>query len=447
MKDSPMLFTLPQYNEDTVSPQTGKAKPRVNSPIRNQIEFTHTCLDDLISEDHQVRNIWNYVDQMDLSVISNKIQSTLDSPGRPATDPKIMLTLWIYALIEGIGSARVIDRYSSEHLAFKWICGGVSVNYHSISDFRKNNSTEFDDLITLTIARLMERELVTLKRISQDGMRVRASAGSSSFRRKPKLKELLVIAKEQVDLLRKEIDEDPSVCLNRQMAAKKRAAEERKTRIEKAIEEHKKLIIEKGKTKKKHRKPFTAKEKQETRASISDPDARKMKMNNGGYNPAYNVQLAVDTGSRFIVGATVIKNGNDSGELPKMFNQITTRYKTKVDQWLVDKGYLEFNDLIKVQKSGCKVYVNPSLKGKKDPNAINPKEDAELGEWRKRMGTEEAQEIYKDRASNSEWANAGMRNRGLGQLLVRGLNAVKGVIGLQVLAHNIVRATRLNYAW
>ena len=117
----------------------------------------------MIPEDHQVRNIWNYVDQMDLSIISNKIQSTLHSPERPAIDPKIMLTLWIYALIEGIGSARVIDRYCSEHLAFKWICGGVSVNYHSISDFRKNNSTEFDDLITLTIARLMERELVTLK--------------------------------------------------------------------------------------------------------------------------------------------------------------------------------------------------------------------------------------------------------------------------------------------
>ncbi len=447
MNDSSLLFKLPKHNEEPLFTKNGITKSRVNSPIRNQIEFTQSCLDDLIPEDHQVRNIWNYVDQMDLSVISNKIQSTLNNPGRPAIDPKIMLTLWIYALIEGIGSSRVIDRYCSEHLAFKWICGGVTVNYHSISDFRKNNSEEFDHIISLTIARLMERELVTLKRVTQDGMRVRAYAGSSSFRRKPKLKELLVIAKEQVMLLRKEIDQDPSACLTRQMAAKKRAAEERKTRIEKAIEEHKKLIIEKGKTKKKHHKPFTTKEKQDTRASTTDPDARKMKMSNGGYNPAYNVQLAVDTGSRFIVGAMVIKNGNDAGELSKMFNKITTRYKTKVDQWLVDKGYLEFNDLIKVQKSGCKVYVNPSLKGKKDPHAINPAEDAELGEWRQRMGTKEAQEIYKDRASNSEWANAGMRNRGLGQLLVRGKDAVNAVIGLQVLAHNIVRAIRLKYAW
>lgn len=440
------LFDVSKYNVEPKNAKIGCGKPRLNSPVRNQIEFVSSCLDDLIPEDHQVRNIWNYVDQMDLSIISKKIQSVSNNPGRAAIDPKIMLTLWIYALIEGIGSARVIDRYCSEHLAFKWVCGGVSVNHHSISDFRKNNSEEFDQLITLTIARLMERDLVTLKRVSQDGMKVRASAGSSSFRRKPKLKELLVIAKEQVETLRKEIDEDPSNCLNRQMAAKKRAAENRKTRIEQAIEEHKKLIIEKGKTKKKHRKPFTTKEKKETRSSTSDPEARKMKMGNGGYSPAYNVQLAVDTSSRFIVGYDVIKN-LDSGQLSKMFNQIKSKYKTTVEQWLVDKGYLEFSDLIKVQKNGCKVYVNPSRKGKKDPNAISDKEDAELGEWRKRMGTIEAKEIYKDRASNSEWANAGMRNRGLGQLLVRGVNAVKGVIGLQVLTHNLVRAISLKYAW
>jgi transposase len=176
MNDNLNLFSTPEHNVEPNNPNIFHGKPRLSSPVRNQIEFTNSCLDDLISDDHQVRNIWHYVEQMDLSIISKKIQSTLNSPGRPTIDPKVMLTLWIYALIEGIGSARVIDRYCSEHLAFKWICGGVSVNYHSISDFRKNNSEEFDQLITLTIARLIEKELVTLKRVSQDGMRVRASA-------------------------------------------------------------------------------------------------------------------------------------------------------------------------------------------------------------------------------------------------------------------------------
>lgn len=447
MNEQDTLFPMAQYIQEPVKKVYCNVKPRLKSPVRNQIEITSSCMDDLIPEDHQVRNIWNYIDQMDLSIITKKVQSTESSPGRPAIDPKILLSLWVYAIVEGIGSARVIDRYCSEHLAFKWICGGVSINYHTISDFRKNNSEEFDQLITESIARLMERDLVTLKRVSQDGMRVRASAGSSSCRRKPKLKELLVTAKQQLDILSKELDADPSACLNRQMAAKKRAAEERVERINQAIEEHRKLTVEKGKAKKKQRKPFTQNEKDEIRASTTDPTARKMKMGYGGFNIAYNFQLAVDTTSRFIVGWEVLNKNNDYGQLPRMFTQVKNRFNTLIEQWLVDQGYLDSQNIISVQKQGCKVYVNPSKAGKIDPNTTRKNEHSELGEWRVRMGTAEAKEIYKDRASNSEWANAGMRNRGLRQLLVRGMKAVKGVLCLQVMTHNIVRAVKLGYSW
>ncbi|MBA2728469.1 MAG: transposase [Parachlamydiaceae bacterium] len=226
------------------------SKPRLKSPQRNQIEFIESSIDDLIPDDHPVRSIWDYVDQMDMSLFHNKIKSTSDSPGRPAIDPKILFALWIYAISEGIGSARVIDRYCTQHLAFRWLCGSVSVNYHTISDFRKDNACEFDNLISLTIARLMKNNLISLNRISQDGMRVRASAGSSSFRRKPKLKELLAEATLQVMLLKKEMNENPNACLDRQLVAKKRVAEERKNRIVKALKEHKKATIEKGISKK-----------------------------------------------------------------------------------------------------------------------------------------------------------------------------------------------------
>lgn len=221
MSDQLHLFQPPEHVQESNSAIIHRGKPRFSSAVRNQVEFVQSSLDDLIPEDHQVRNILNYVEQMDLSSIYKKIKSTEGSPGRPPIDPRILFALWIYAIVEGIGSARVIDRYCFEHIAFRWLCGGVSVNYHTISDFRKNNSNEFDELISETIARLMSRDLVNLKRISQDGMRVRASAGSSSFRRKPTLKELKAIATEQVDLLSKEIDADPAACLNRQMAAKK----------------------------------------------------------------------------------------------------------------------------------------------------------------------------------------------------------------------------------
>lgn len=221
MSEQLNLFQLPEHIQESNPALVYHGKPRFSSAVRNQLEFVQSSLDDLIPEDHQVRNILNYVEQMDISSIYNKIKSTEGNPGRPPIDPRILLALWIYAITEGIGSARVIDRYCFEHICFKWLCGGVSVNYHTISDFRRNNSKEFDELISETIARLMSRDLISLKRVSQDGMRVRASAGSSSFRRKPTLKELKAIASEQVDILRKELDEDPAACLNRQMAAKK----------------------------------------------------------------------------------------------------------------------------------------------------------------------------------------------------------------------------------
>jgi transposase len=240
------LSALPNKVIEPTKDDKSVSVPRLNSPQRNQIEFIQSSIDDLIQDDHPVRSIWNYVNQMDMSQFHDKIKSTTDHPGRPAIDPKVLFALWIYAISEGIGSARVIDRYCTQHLAFRWLCGSVSVNYHTISDFRKKNVNEFDNLISLTIARLMNRDLISLKRVSQDGMRVRASAGSSSFRRKPKLKELLAEAQLQVEILRGEIDKDPACCLNRQEAAKKRAAEERKNRVAQALKEHKMATIEKG---------------------------------------------------------------------------------------------------------------------------------------------------------------------------------------------------------
>lgn len=439
------LFTFQRSHDESLVANQGESKARIKCPVRNQIEFIHSSIDDLIPEDHSVRNIWNYVSQIDLSPFLSKIKSTETNPGRPAIDPKILLSLWIYAISEGIGSARVIDRYCKEHLAFRWLCGGVSVNYHSISDFRRVNSVEFDDLISKTIARLVDRNLVSLKQISQDGMKVRASAGTSSFRRKPTLKELYAISKEQVEILRKEIDQDPTICINREIAAKKRAALERKNRLEQALNEHKKLTIEKGHSKKKHRKPFTQEEKKEIRSSTTDPEARKMKMGHGGFSPAYNMQIMIATGSRFIVSAKAINRNNDYGQLDVMFNLVKNEYGETPEKWLVDQGYLDHNDIIKVQKQGCDVYVNPRSNAKKSISLENDHE--ELVKWRIRMGMDEAKEIYKDRASNSEWANAGMRNRGLKQLLVRGLKNVQSVLSLHALTHNILRAISLKYAW
>ncbi len=166
-------------------------------------------------------------------------------------------------------------------------------------------------------------------------------------------------------------------------------------------------------------------------------------MANGGFNPAYNIQLAVDTASRFIVGSYVVNKGNDIGQLIPMFEKLIKNYNKTPEEYLVDQGYLDKGKIAQVQKSGCKVYVNP--KPNEKVNTIS--EEGELTEWRNRMETDEAKEIYKDRASNSEWANAGMRNRGLKQFLVRGIKNVQSVISIHVLTHNILRAIKLGYAW
>lgn len=444
MSEQNTLFDLPKHILEPVQENNYRGKPRLRTAIRDQYEFMHSTLDKLISDDHQVRNVWNYVSQLDLLPMINKINSVPGNPGRSATDPKILLALWIYAIIEGIGSARLIERYASEHLAFKWICGGVSVNHHSISDFRKNNSEEFDQLISETIAILMKRNLVNLKRVSHDGMRVRASASSSSFRRERSLKECLVMAEKQVTTLRKEIDDDPGACVNRKQAAQKRAAEESKARIKEAMKELKKLKAEKEKAKKKHRKKLTDEEKKEIRASTTDPEARKMKMANGGFNPAYNMQIVVDTASRIIVGIEVTKRGNDYGEILPLSQQVKNRCGVMPKEWLADQGYLDFNDIEGLAKEGCKAYIPPK-KVKNDVPRYG--QSKEINEWRLRMNTDEAQEIYKERASTSEWVNAGMRNRGMTQLLVRGRKNVRGMLSLHALSHNMIVATKLGMKW
>lgn len=166
-----------------------------------------------------------------------------------------------------------------------------------------------------------------------------------------------------------------------------------------------------------------------------------MKMGHGGFSPAYNLQLVIDNESRFIVGHEAINKNNDYGQLYKMFKKVTNRYGIITKRWLVDQGYLDHLDIIKLEKVGCEVYVNPKKK------EIMKNDSFELETWRRRMGMEESQEIYKDRASNSEWANASLRNRGLRQFLVRGIQNIKSVLNLHVLTHNILRALKLGYIW
>ena len=418
------------------------SKRRVNSPIRNQVVMRCSSLDDLIPEDHRARTIWDYVQQLDLSSIFRKIKVFEDGVGRSATDPYILLALWLYATTEGIGSARVIERYCSEHLAFQWICGEVNVNYHTISDFRTNHKEELDELLTQSVAILMKRGLIELNRVAQDGTRVRANAGTSSFHREKTLREYMKIAEEQLKSLQKDIEEDPAKHMSQIEARRKRAVVERKENAEQAIKELESYRKEIKMNKAGYSKKDVEKKVEGARVSKTDCEAKKMKMPNSGTNPAYNVQFATDTKSQIILGVNVINVGYDYGQITPMMNQLADRYGKLPNEWLVDPGYRKMDDIEKAValNKNCKIYVPPAtLKDGKIPS----EEGVAAKELRLRMNEEEAKVIYRERASTAECVNAIARNRGLQQFLVRGLQKVKCVALLFAITHNVMRGISL----
>jgi hypothetical protein len=345
--------------------------------------------------------------------------------------------LWLYATLDGVGSARQVDRLCEAHVAYEWICGGVSVNYHTLSDFRVGHGEFLDGLLTASVATLLNQGLVKLERVAQDGVRVRASAGAASFRRRPTLEECQTEAAEQVEALRKELEADPSGGSKRQKAARQRAARERSQRIRQALAEMPKAESAK--------KP---EDKEKARVSTTDPEARVMKMADGGFRPAVNVQFASDTASQIVTGVEVINSGSDQGQMPPMLEQHQARYEQVPAATLVDGGFANKEDIERVSgpEFGTVVYAPvPEPKKNKDRDRYQPLEgeSATIAEWRRRMGTAEGKAIYKDRASTAECVNAIARNRGLRQFLVRGLKKIRAAVLWFALAHNLVRAATL----
>ena len=412
-----------------------KGPPRVQRADRSQLELRPFDLDSTLPEGHTARLVWDFVLGLDLSVLYGAIQATEGSVGRPAIDPLILMSLWLYATIDGVGSARAVTRLCVAHDAYRWICGGVSVNYHTLADFRVDHGKFLDDQLTNSVAALMAEGLVDLNRVAQDGVRVRASAGAASFRRKPTLEELLREAEEHVEALKQKVNEDPEDTDNRRRTAQKRAAEERLARVKEALK-HVQEVEEKKK----------AAEKAKARASTTDPDARVMKMPDGGYRPAFNCQFVADTGSMVIVGVDVDNNGSDQGKMSPMLDQLEERYDQTPSEYLVDGGFASHDEIDKVCGNGQTTVYAP-VRTPKDPerdaHAPLAGDKPTVAEWRKRMGTDDAKKIYKDRASTAECVNAQARNRGLQQFRVRGLQKVKSVLLWFAIAHNLMRAVAL----
>jgi transposase len=414
-----------------------RGTPRLRQAERQQVEFRACCWNDLLPEDHQARIVWEYARNADLGPIYGTIKAVERRPGHPPIDPRILMALWLYATLRGIGSARELGRRCETDLPFQWICGGVSVNYHTLADFRTAHVEFLNDLLSSSVAVLIHEGLVTLDRVAQDGMKVRASAGAASFRRGVTLEECLAQARQQVETLERELGADPSAAHRRQQAARQRAASERAERLQKALEQL--PLVQQQKS--------GQEAKQNARVSTTDPESRVMKMADGGFRPAYNVQLATDTQTQIITGVDAINSGGDQGKLAPMVEQHQQRYEETPDAMLVDGGFVKKEDIDQLSppQGGTVVYA-PVMKSKdpnRDPHTPRDDDSPAVAEWRQRMATPEAKEIYKERASTAECVNAIARNRGLYQVRVRGGPKVLAVVLWYALAHNLMRAEAL----
>ncbi len=416
-----------------------RGRPRLRTANRQQIVFRAAPLDALLADDHPARLVWAYVEGLDLAPVYDRIKAVEGAPGRAPIDPKILMALWLYATIEGIASARQLDELCRDHIAFQWIVGDVSINYHTLADFRTDHVELLDDLLTNSVATLLAEGLIELNRVAQDGMRVRAGAGAASFRRRPTLEEALVEARQQVEALRQEAERDPAATDRRQRAARDRAARERAERVRKALDRLPELEAKK-----------TPQEKDQARSSTTDPEATVMKMADGGFRPAYNFQFATDTQTQVIAGVAVETTGSDAGQMVPMVDQVEDRSGKVPPEWLVDGGFAQHDqiDAVSDPAVGCTVYA--PVPKPRDPQVDRftpkPSDSAAVAAWRQRMATEPAKAIYKERAATAECVNALARNRGLLRVLVRGVAKVKAVALWYALAHNLLRATQLRAA-
>jgi len=408
---------------------------RVQKPQRRQKELRTLALDELISADHPARNVWQYVSSLDLSAFYLDMEAVEGGPGRDGVDPPILLALWLWATIEGISSARELEKLCKRDFVYLWLCGDVGVNRDLLNTFKNQHPKELDDLMTQTIGVLLHHDLVSLTRVAQDGMRVRASAGKASFHRQSTLEKHLEEARKQVEQMRQDSDDDDeSAGRSRRDAAQLRAAEDRQRRLEQALAEREKLQARKEQQKRNSGV--------ETRASATDPEARIMKMADGGYRPAYNVQFATACGSRIIVGVDVTNQGSDSGQMEPMISQLEQKFGMKPAEYLVEGGFSSRDDTTQLEQSGVKVYspikkAETLLKKGEDPYARCRGDTDEYYAYRQRMKTPEAKAIYEERCSTAEFPNAGCRNRGLHQFNVRGLPKTRTVAVWHALAHNL----------
>ena len=406
----PGLFeTLPEQGPTEERP---RAAPRLRQAERRQVSLRPVSLEDLLPADHRARFVWAFAERLDLSALYGAIKAVEGHPGHPPADPRLLLALWLYATVEGVGSARELDRLCREHIGFEWLCGGVGMNPATLAQFRVAHGAVLERLLVDSFAAMLQTGHASLERVAQDGMRVRAAAGAASFRRRASLERCRAEAAAEVARLRAELEADPGSLSRRQAAARQRAAAEREQRVAAALAVAEELAAKQPEDRQEQDEnpprpkdgaaaKRTAKPAPEPRVSTTDAEARVMKMPDGGFRPAFNLGFASDPRSTMIAAVTLTNTGSDKGQLRPMSEWLAEAYGQRPGEHLADGGFAKLADIEALAMAGVAVFA-PVPKPRdpaRDPHAPRDGDGPGVAAWRERMGSEAAKAIYKGRGT------------------------------------------------
>jgi transposase len=467
MTEKGLFGELPE--QSAAKHEAGIGAPRMWEPERDTIELRAMSLDSLIGSDHPARLIWAYVSRLDLRELEARIKAREGVAGHPAITPRLLLALWLYATSEGVVSARLLSRLCQRDDVYRWFCGGLEVNHRTLGEFRVDHGELLNRLLAESVTALAAEGLIDLDMLSQDGVRVRASAGASSFRRRGRLEEKIAAVKGLLAELAKEVDADPTA--NEERLRKRRAqrAAERLSRLSRLEAAVAKVAeIEAQQSKRQSSKPPAAPEpplppssgadgapsepedgkprRKAVRASTTDPDARVIKMPDGGFRPAYNMQIASVGGEQIVVALDVSTSSSDRGLARPMLEKIEATYGELPNQHLVDGGFSKNDDIEWAHGAEVAMLCPPIInKHNTDPFAPRDDDGPGISEWRKRMQSEAGKATYRKRSIH-ECINARLRTWGLLQLTVRGRAKALVVLTWYALANNILQGERLRRA-
>ena len=414
---------------------------RVISADRDQLCWDMVDLDSQLPDDHRARVVWAFVQGLDLSEFYDRIKARDDVAGRPATDPQVVLAVWLYATMEGIGSARAIDRLCQQHAAYRWLCGGAPINHDLLAEFRRENAATLDRLLSQSLTGLIAEKLVRLEELMIDGTKVRAHAGRGSMSKRKRLESIEKAVAERVAALKSELDKDAAEPERRRKQRALQAAEERARRVERAHKKLTELVQEQAKRAETHAKEEA--EKGEPKVSVSDPEVRLMRLADGATAPAWNVQVATADG--FIVAVDPTDRRNDGGLAPGLVEAVAERCGRVPQRLLADTRAMTQEDIVKLgERYPSMTVYSPPAPERSDVKAetlrkrrwTRRREPPAVQAWRARMASEEAQQIYR-RRKLTERAHGITKNRGMARFLVHGREKVRAVCLLQALALNL----------